>query len=101
MVTNSSYPRYKGEKLQYRTDFVLSTRNCLTFFYIINGPDVGRLNVYSGGYQRKETLLWRLAGAQGSDNAWEKAQIPISEEVAFQVSSNIKACAISSIGDLR
>ncbi|KAK3736109.1 hypothetical protein QZH41_013539 [Actinostola sp. cb2023] len=84
-LVDSKYPRFKGENHYYRTDFILSSKNCLTFFYIINGTNPGRLNVYLGGYLGNETLLWRLAGQQGEHNSWLKAQVPISSDIAYQI----------------
>ena len=86
-MVDSEYPRIEGEKHYYRTDFVLSSKNCLTFLYMLNGTNPGRLNVYLGGYLGKKTLLWRLAGNQGEYESWSTAQVPIEAEVAYQVSN--------------
>ncbi|KXJ25519.1 hypothetical protein AC249_AIPGENE14321 [Exaiptasia diaphana] len=77
----TAFPNYKGKKEFYRTGFVVNSRNCLSFSYLFNGSDPGRLNVNFSG---AETLLWRFTGHH-ENNRWSIAQVPINADIAYQV----------------
>ena len=52
------------------------------------GNTTGRLNVFlRSSKDNEEVLLWRLAGSFG--NIWNKAEIPIYHNYAYEVTTNL------------
>ncbi|XP_048582741.1 uncharacterized protein LOC5513116 isoform X3 [Nematostella vectensis] len=81
MYVNSTYPANGTSR--YHTPYQFPNNNCLNFHYRMNGSFPGRLNVYSSGYQGKETLLWRLAGNHGDE--WRHGRVAVQEDIIFKV----------------
>uniref|UniRef100_A0A6P8I724 Uncharacterized protein LOC116299796 n=1 Tax=Actinia tenebrosa TaxID=6105 RepID=A0A6P8I724_ACTTE len=74
----SSYPQKKGQNVRLLTsEYVPVTINCLYFQYNFYGKDIGRLNVYLLKGNSHESLVWSLAGDQGT-NEWRSVYIPLN-----------------------
>lgn len=84
IYVESSFPREKGEKARFFSRVTVPTRNCFSFWYHLYGNTAGRLNVFlRSSKDNEEVLLWRLAGSSG--NIWNKAEIPIYHNYAYEV----------------
>lgn len=80
-----AYPRQSGNLSVLESQFLVETYNCLRFYYLMSGENVGRLNVYIIDQDRKVALAWRLTGSQGED--WELGQFRIDAAQGFKVSN--------------
>ena len=78
LLIDASFPRVPGEKALIRQDFPFfySTVFCLTFFYRMNGTDVGQLNIY-----HDSRLIWSLSGNQG--DSWKLGVVNILRTYDF------------------
>lgn len=88
IYVESSFPHEKGEKARFFSRVTVPTRNCFSFWYHMYGNTTGRLNVLlRSSKDNEEVLLWRLAGP--FENIWNKAEIPIYHNYAYEVTTNI------------
>lgn len=82
----SSSPQHAGDKARIDSPVYSATgasRACLTFWFSMNGVQIGTLNVYKKtGFVRGQ-LIWSLTGNQGLN--WRKAQVTVSSAIGYQV----------------
>lgn len=84
----SSYPRSRGESVRFESPYVVSSYQCVTFWYHMWGKRIGRLNVFLANRLGSEKLLWRLSGDQG--NSWNEGRIRVNRGFAFKVRKIVK-----------
>ena len=89
LFIESSFPRRPGDVAQIQSeqfDGTSTKGRCLTFWYHMNGADIGNLTVYlNNSNTRTLTPLWRLSGSQG--NQWYNGKLPIKSTTKYYVSS--------------
>ncbi|CAF4185562.1 unnamed protein product, partial [Rotaria sp. Silwood2] len=84
----ASFPAEPEWKARLESEIYFDNRpRCFSFWYNMNGVDIGRLNIYlrstvSANFTT-ETLIWALAGQQGKD--WKHAFAPIQPNGKYQV----------------
>ena len=71
MYIESSSPRRPNDNAKLSFTSAGSGSFCMTFYYHMNGGDIGALKVYSGGQ-----IKFSKSGSQG--NAWKKAEVDIT-----------------------
>ena len=82
----SSSPQHSGDKARlispvYQPSVTGST--CVTFWYSMNGRDIGTLNVFPIVANQQGRSVWSLGGNQG--NQWLRAQATITSSFPYQV----------------
>ena len=71
MYIEASSPRRQNDNAKLSFTSAGSGSFCMTFYYHMNGRDIGVLKVYSGGQ-----IKFSKSGSQG--NTWEKAEVDIT-----------------------
>ena len=79
----SSYPRVKGDRARLESPFFVEKYKCFKVRYILNGADMGRLNIYVKTQGEREKLRWRISGPQG--DGWTWARVPVESSGPFKV----------------
>lgn len=77
MYTEADYPRKKGDRAELISP-LFSGAFCLSFFYHMNGPAIGKLRL-----SVDSNLIFEIMGEQGSN--WSQAQVLVN-------GSNSKVC---------
>ena len=88
LFIESSSPRLPGNRAWLLSQpFGASQTRCLSFWYHMNGAQIGTLNVLvaAGG---TNFTAWTLAGDQG--NTWKFARAPVRANVGYKVCDVIK-----------
>lgn len=84
MYIEASAPRVAGDTARLRSKVYQPTNNkCLSFWYSMNGLDMGTLNVYVSQYNRLGKPTWTMSGNKG--NGWKKATVTIQSQEKYQV----------------
>ena len=75
-LLTSSSPTGRGDKALFESsplEFFCEVR-CLSFYYKMNGRDIGSLSVYLRSHGQ-DTLIWTLSGNQGT--GWQEGRVQI------------------------
>ena len=84
MYIESSSPQHPGDKARLDSPtFNPSAGSCVTFWYSMNGAQIGTLNVYKKVGSRRGSPIWTLSGSQGIK--WYKAQVTVKSAIAYQI----------------
>ena len=84
MYTESSSPRSRGQKARLISPKAAATQGkCLTFYYHMNGNNMGTLSIYKMRNNRLYTPVWTVGGSQG--DIWQPAQVTMTSSTDFQV----------------
>ncbi|XP_061182910.1 MAM and LDL-receptor class A domain-containing protein 1-like [Saccostrea echinata] len=73
-----SSPVESGAKFHFETPLIPATQRCLSFWYHMNGGNVGTLNVLRNGNQ-----VWTKTGTQGDQ--WNKAEFNVNDNINYKV----------------
>lgn len=81
----ASAPRVQGDKCWLQSQRFGATKgSCISFWYNMNGANIGTLNVYVAYSTGGNSTVWTLSSDQGA--TWKNGQAPLMSNVAYSVS---------------
>ena len=96
----ASAPRRQGDKTWLvSATFPATSGQCFSFWYNMNGRNIGTLNIYVKYSTGGNTSLWTLSGDHG--DKWLNGQAPVVSNVKYQVSVLIISCNYTEFSALK
>ena len=84
LYIESSSPNHPGDKARLDSPaYTATTGSCVTFWYSMNGNQIGTLSVYKNVNGQRGTPIWTMTGNQGLK--WRKAQATIRSPTSFRI----------------
>lgn len=84
MYIEASSPRRRGDYAQLQTPTYSSPNGaCLSFYYSMNGAQMGTLNVIFKQAGKRDQRLWSKSGNQGT--SWNLANILVSPSSNYSI----------------
>lgn len=91
----TSEPRQKGDKARLISPQLSGSAKCITFWFLMYGPNVADLNIYSRTGPSQLNKVFTRSGTHGT--RWIQAQVDMTSKVPFQVTFCTYTFSLSNI----